>query len=178
MESSTIPAPTPVTLDTPTLTVGFSTYLGLAVTVLGALGALVAAIQSKDTALITAAATGLIAALGTIGSRTSQNNALVTAAAIGAPAARLESYGVNIASLGESIRETASQPVVDPYEQPVEREPADDDEHEDGELLEDPELDHIDEAELPSDEDEFSSGQPDENPESAARPDGAIPAAD
>lgn len=62
--------------------VGVSTYLGVGLTIIAALGALVAGVKSNDTATIAAAATSLLAAISTIGSRGAQSVAAIKSAAV------------------------------------------------------------------------------------------------
>ena len=70
-----MPAPQPVKLKVavePTIPVGLGTKAGGVLTLLGAVGALVAAIQANDTATITSGAGAVLVALATLGGRFAQ----------------------------------------------------------------------------------------------------------
>lgn len=63
--------------QTPRISIGLGSILGAGVTLAGAAGAVVAAVQGKDLPAVTAAGAGLVAALGTLGARTAQTIAMI-----------------------------------------------------------------------------------------------------
>lgn len=69
----TITPPEPVA---PKVPAGLATYFGVLVTILSAVGTVVAAVEAQDTATITAGVTTILTALTTIGGRMAQAVAL------------------------------------------------------------------------------------------------------
>lgn len=68
--------------DQPKVEAGLSTYVGFGLVVATAVGALVAALQGNDTATVTAGASGVLLALGTIGGRMAQALAIAKRVAV------------------------------------------------------------------------------------------------
>ncbi|HEX7088717.1 MAG TPA: hypothetical protein VF192_01195 [Longimicrobiales bacterium] len=68
-------------VEAPKVSAGLGTYVGLVVTLVSAVGAIVAAVEQNDTATATAGAAGVLVALTTIGGRMAQAIAVVRAMA-------------------------------------------------------------------------------------------------
>lgn len=150
---TTTPQPAPTA---PTVATGLATILGLATTILGAIGAIVAGIDGNDTATVTAAIGSILAALTTIGGRMAQAVAAIRTAA--------DQAAPWIDAVQDALHDESGEPDVPGYPESIHG-PAD------VELPDEPLI-----GELPTDEEEFAD-EPDDllalaggDPEAIERP--------
>lgn len=114
----------------PKVEAGLSTYMGVILTLIGAVGSVIAALKANDTATVTAGTSAVLVALVTIGGRMAQAVAIAKQVA------------------------TVAAPIVNAVA-----------------ALEDPEVEEVHAAELPTDGEEFADAPNDEVPDSAVHPD-------
>lgn len=70
------------TVVSPKVEAGLSTYMGVILTVLSSVGAIIAALKVNDTATVTAGVSAILIALTTIGGRMAQATAIAKSAAL------------------------------------------------------------------------------------------------
>lgn len=75
------PAITPAAVETPKVSVGPTTYLGVGVTIVGIIGGIWAAIENQDWATAAAGVVAALAVVGTLGGRYAQAVASIHSAA-------------------------------------------------------------------------------------------------
>jgi hypothetical protein len=95
-------------ISSPKVSAGLSTYFGLLLTLLGAGGAVVAAVQANDTATITAGVGSIVAALSTIGGRMAQAVALARRVA-----PFVQAGAVGVASSNVKFAPSLADPALD-----------------------------------------------------------------